>query len=134
MNAAGVLESPRNLIDALLAEQQQLTAVERFARHHKVHDSPAQARYYRSLIPLTKPGAGEQYAFSVDLDACTGCKACVSACHSLNGLDPGESWRSVTLLSGLSGDRPLRQTVTAACHHCVDPACLRGCPVDAYEK
>jgi DMSO reductase anchor subunit/ferredoxin len=24
--------------------------------------------------------------------------------------------------------------VTAACHHCLDPACLVGCPVDAYEK
>jgi DMSO reductase anchor subunit/Fe-S-cluster-containing hydrogenase component 2 len=26
------------------------------------------------------------------------------------------------------------QNVTAACHHCVDPACLTACPVDAYEK
>ena len=24
--------------------------------------------------------------------------------------------------------------MTTACHHCVDPACLNGCPVDAYEK
>jgi len=29
---------------------------------------------------------------------------------------------------------PLQQTVTTACHHCLDPACLTGCPVDAYEK
>ena len=28
----------------------------------------------------------------------------------------------------------MQQTVTTACHHCVDPACLKGCPVDAYEK
>ena len=26
------------------------------------------------------------------------------------------------------------QHVTTACHHCVEPACLAGCPVDAYEK
>src|SRR5262249_52790844 len=42
---------------------------------------------YRELVPLSKPGPGEQYAFEVDLDACTGCKSCVSACHTMNGLD-----------------------------------------------
>ena len=26
------------------------------------------------------------------------------------------------------------QNVTSACHHCLDPACLSACPVDAYEK
>ena len=26
------------------------------------------------------------------------------------------------------------QHVTSACHHCLDPACLNACPVDAYEK
>ena len=29
---------------------------------------------------------------------------------------------------------PYQQTVTTACHHCVEPACLEGCPVLAYEK
>ncbi|HEX2038899.1 MAG TPA: 4Fe-4S dicluster domain-containing protein [Acidimicrobiales bacterium] len=88
----------------------------------------------RHLIPLTAPLPGEQYAFEIDLDACTGCKACVTACHSLNGLDDDESWRSVGLLVGGSFSAPKLQTVTTACHHCVEPACLAGCPVDAYEK
>lgn len=129
-----LLEDSRNLIDELLAEQQQLTAVERFARQHEQHELPAQARYYRSLIPLTKPGPGEQYAFAVDLDVCTGCKACVSACHSLNGLDDDEIWRNVGTIHGGDGDSAYQQTVTTACHHCVEPACLSGCPVMAYEK
>jgi Fe-S-cluster-containing dehydrogenase component/DMSO reductase anchor subunit len=127
-------DSSRTLIDDLLAEQQQLTAVERFSRHHATSDSPAQARYYHDLIPLDKPRPGEQYAFAVDLDACTGCKACVSACHSLNGLDEDETWRSVGLLLGGTEDEPYQQIVTTACHHCIDPACLNGCPVLAYEK
>jgi len=88
----------------------------------------------RHLIPLTAPLPGEQYAFEIDLDACTGCKACVTACHSLNGLDDDESWRSVGLLVGGTFSEPRLQTVTTACHHCVEPACLSGCPVDAYEK
>ncbi|MBV8161040.1 MAG: dimethyl sulfoxide reductase anchor subunit [Acidimicrobiia bacterium] len=125
---------PETPVDRFLAEQADLTAVERFTQRHEADASPRQARYYRDLIPLVRPEAGQQYGFEVDLDACTGCKSCVAACHSLNGLDEGESWRSVTLLSGGTAERPFQQTVTAACHHCVDPACLIGCPVDAYEK
>ena len=125
---------PRTLIDELLAEQQQLTAVERFSRKHDRQALPAQSRYYRELMPLSKPMIGEQYAFAVDLDACTGCKACVSACHSLNGLDEDEIWRNIGLVHGGTVEKPYQQTVTTACHHCVDPACLLGCPVRAYEK
>ena len=119
-------------VDRFLAEQADLTAVERFSQRHDAGVGHQQARYYRDLIPLARPEPGQQYAFDVDLDACTGCKACVAACHSLNGLDEGESWRSVTVLSGAV--EPFQQTVTAGCHHCVDPACMNGCPVDAYEK
>jgi Fe-S-cluster-containing dehydrogenase component/DMSO reductase anchor subunit len=121
-----------SLVAALLREQQDLgTAVERFSRDHA---EPAQARYYRDLIPLARPRPGEQYAFEVDLDVCTGCKACVAACHSLNGLDGPEVWRTVGLLHGGSPSAPTQQTVTTSCHHCVDPSCLAGCPVRAYEK
>jgi Fe-S-cluster-containing dehydrogenase component/DMSO reductase anchor subunit len=120
------------LIDALLEEQRDLTAVERFARWH---DAPGSNRLpsHRQLVPLTAPRPGEQYAFEVDLDRCSGCKACVAACHSLNGLDENETWRSVGLLHGRGRDS-FQQTITTACHHCVDPGCLNGCPVLAYDK
>ena len=124
----------RTLIDDLLAEQQKLTAVERFSRQHDANQLPAQAKYYRDLIPLTKPQPGQQYAFEVDLDKCSGCKACVTACHSLNGLDEAETWRSVGLLFNDDWRAPQQQHVTTACHHCVDPGCLEGCPVLAYDK
>ncbi len=151
----------RTLIDDLLAEQQKLTAVDRFSRLHETNGLPAQAKYYRDLIPLTKPQPGQQYAFEVDLDRCSGCKACVTACHSLNGLDDDETWRGVGLLvsdlqaaekaekaqrrKGAEGMIPLlslplfpsagfQQHVTTACHHCADPACANGCPVLAYDK
>lgn len=119
-------------LDAYLAEQQRLTAVDRFSQCYDAQllDSGT----YRELIPLERPKPGQQYAFEVDLDACTGCKSCVSACHSLNGLDESESWRQVGLLYGGTADLPLSQAVTMACHHCVEPACMHGCPVNAYEK
>lgn len=122
------------LLDSYLREQQSLTAVEKFSRLHDDSHEPAQARYYRDLIPLTLPRPGEQFAFEVDLDICSGCKGCVTACHSLNGLEEEETWRSVGLLQGGSATLPVLQHVTTACHHCVDPGCLSGCPVLAYEK
>lgn len=123
----------RTLIDELLAEQAALqTPVARFS---EIHDrEPDLAPHYRQLIPLGKPGPGEQYAFEVSLDRCTGCKACVSACHSLNGLDDDEAWRDTGLLLGGDEAPVWQQTVTTACHHCEDPGCMNGCPVGAYEK
>jgi formate dehydrogenase iron-sulfur subunit len=120
------------LIDRLLWEQQQLSAVEQFAQSH--HNTPAQAKYYSKLLPASPPGDGQQYGFEVDLDGCSGCKACVTACHSLNGLDEEETWRDVGLLIGGTTANPVMQHVTTACHHCLEPGCLIACPVDAYEK
>ncbi|MSR31715.1 MAG: molybdopterin oxidoreductase [Gemmataceae bacterium] len=122
------------LVEDLLWEQRDLTAVERFASLHDQGKVPSQSRYYQDLIPLSKPQAGQQYAFEVDLDSCTGCKACVTACHSLNGLDDRETWRDVGLLVGGTMEQPVVQHVTTACHHCLEPECLHGCPVKAYEK
>lgn len=110
--------------------------MECFARDHAAGgaDGPAQAKYYRRLLPAAPPGPGQQYAFEVDLDQCSGCKACVTACHSLNGLDEDETWREVGLLHSDDWRAPFQATVTTACHHCVDPGCLSGCPVLAYDK
>lgn len=124
----------QKLLDQLLRDQQQLTAVEQFAWQHECDSFPAQEKFYRDLIPLTAPREGEQYAFEVDLDSCSGCKSCVAACHNLNGLEADETWRSVGLLSGGSAELPVIQHVTSACHHCLEAACLEGCPVNAYTK
>lgn len=138
-------DAVETLIDALIREQQQLSAVEAFSAKHD-SAAPALEGQYRHLIPLTAPRPGEQYGFQVDLDRCSGCKGCVTACHSLNGLEPGESWREVGLLVGEailprpagagpgSVALPVQRTVTSACHHCIEPACLLGCPVLAYDK
>ncbi len=123
-----------SLVDLLLDEQQQTTAVEKFAQFHATQTEPLLKQQYRDLIPLEAPQPGEQYAFEVDLDACSGCKACVAACHNLNGLEEEETWRSVGLLAGGTAEQPFMQHVTTACHHCIEPACMIGCPVLAFEK
>jgi Fe-S-cluster-containing dehydrogenase component/DMSO reductase anchor subunit len=134
-----------DLVAELLAEQRSLSAAEEFSRWHdgdageatgKIAAAHAdgQPRRYSSLLPATPPGPGQQYAFEVDLDRCSGCKSCVVACHTLNGLDDFETWRDVGLLVGGSRSAPMMQHVTAACHHCLEPACMIACPVNAYEK
>ncbi|MDQ3000723.1 MAG: dimethyl sulfoxide reductase anchor subunit [Fibrobacterota bacterium] len=133
---SGFLGEGPALIGAYLEEQQNLTAVERFSStHDRMHDlgKPHLESHYRDLLPFEKPKPGQQYAFEVDLDRCTGCKACVTACHNLNGLDGDETWRSVGLIHNVIG-KPLQQTVTTACQHCLEPACSHGCPVKAYDK
>jgi len=167
-------------IDQFLIEQQTLTAVERFSEMHEKGKIPQQEKYYKALLPGAPPGPGQQYAFQVDLDSCSGCKACITGCHNRNGLDEGEMWRNVGLIHGEKKFAPVlplkatevllgdfvsdveeakqyhpptecssdprskknpapskfyfQQHITTACHHCLDPACLTGCPVKAYEK
>ncbi len=120
-------------LERYLAEQADLAPVERFSLDSDACTVPDSGTW-QARIPLSAPQAGQQYAFDVNLDTCTGCKACVTACHNLNELDEGESYRTVGLLRGGTPVQPFQQTVTTACHHCVDPACLNGCPTNAYEK
>lgn len=118
-------------LENLLEEQQSLrTPVTIFS---DLYDQSTPKARFSHLIPLSQPQRGEQYSFEVNLDDCTGCKACVAACHSLNGLDENESWRDTGILIG-TRKKPYLQTVTTACHHCIDPACMNGCPVLAYAK
>jgi formate dehydrogenase iron-sulfur subunit len=125
------LPAPEDLLKDLLREQPKLhTAVGTFSRWHETQVSVA--KRYESLIPLSIPSADEQFAFEVNLDRCTGCKACVVACHGLNGLDDDEAWRDLGLV--VAPRESYQQTITTACHHCAEPACAEGCPVLAYDK
>jgi len=94
---------------------------------------PMSKSFNPSVIPERLPEPGEQYAFEIQMDLCTGCKSCVSACNSLNGLEEDETWRKTGLV--YQTEPPLGlQTITSACHHCLEPACMHGCPVLAYDK
>jgi len=132
--ASGLPSDLPGLLGELLADQAELSAVDVFSRRHDEGALPA-VRVYEERIPVGRtPGPHEQLAFRVDLDRCTGCKACVTACHAMNGLAEEETWRDVGLLLGEGEGAGFQQTVTTACHHCEDPGCLAGCPVKAYEK
>jgi Fe-S-cluster-containing dehydrogenase component/DMSO reductase anchor subunit len=85
-------------------------------------------------MPLRAPGPGEQYRFHVDMGKCIGCKCCVVACNEQNGNPAAINWRRVTEIEGGWYPRTERSYMSVGCHHCLEPTCLSGCPVDAYKK
>jgi len=75
-------------------------------------------------------GAG----FLLDLHRCVGCGACVLACRIENGRSETAAWRRVVPLNLRRDPAGPTYFLSVACHHCDDPACLKGCPSGAYEK
>ncbi len=123
-----------SLLVRLLNAQAEPTLVDQLAQYQEEDPTREGGVYEASITALNSLGPGKQLAFRVDLDECTGCKACVTACHNLNGLAPAETWRDVGSVVAMGQQTSDHQTVTTACHHCEEPACLKGCPVQAYEK
>jgi Fe-S-cluster-containing dehydrogenase component len=75
-------------------------------------------------------GAG----FLLDLHRCVGCGACVLACRIENGRADLPAWRRVLPLNLRRHPGGPTYFLSVACHHCEQPACLKGCPSGAYEK
>jgi formate dehydrogenase iron-sulfur subunit len=83
------------------------------------------------LLPLD---AGQQYRFTFDMGACIGCHSCEVACAEQNGLPADTAWRRVGEVEGGEYPHTRRYHLSMACNHCLEPACLEGCPTGAYVK
>jgi Fe-S-cluster-containing dehydrogenase component len=87
-------------------------------------------------------------AMLFDTTRCTGCKACMAECTRVNGLEPDTQgsdgkWQAPLMLNArtpniiqlLADDGKGGQCfVKRQCMHCVDPACVAGCPFGALQK
>jgi Fe-S-cluster-containing dehydrogenase component len=117
---------------ALPTSTHAATAAEATTEEHPAH-------------PIAPPNA---IAMLYDNTVCTGCRACMPACNEANGLP------SDTLLSGGIWDMPTGLDATTKniielyqdpqsdafafvkkqCMHCLDPACVTGCPFGSLKK
>jgi len=81
-----------------------------------------------------RPRPGEQYRFHFDMSKCIGCRCCEVACAEQNGNPLEINWRRVGEIEGGAYPYAQRFYLSMGCNHCLDPACLAGCPVNAYSK
>ena len=91
------------------------------------------------------PALSDPMGVLVDLTRCIGCRSCVRACETRNGLrtsgNPGSAWEAgpqvlthdqwtvVNLMRGRPGREPV--PVKRQCMHCLHPVCVSVCPVGA---
>lgn len=87
-----------------------------------------------SLIPSRPLGPGEQYRFHFNMTKCIGCRSCEIACNEQNGNPASINWRRVGEIEGGTWPNTSRHYLSMGCNHCLSADCLRGCPVDAYQK
>lgn len=76
----------------------------------------------------------EQALFTLDLDRCTGCSSCSIACRTENSVDDAIDWRTIHTFNEQHLPDAAVFHYSLACNHCLEPACLYGCPASAYTK
>ena len=79
-----------------------------------------------------------KYAIVTDLNRCTGCLACSTACKTINGVQPGDFWIKTLRIgpfpiTGGSGEWPdvTMYFIPIQCQHCEHPKCVEVCPTQA---
>lgn len=108
----------------------QETPLQSFINHKA--DTLMQCGNYSIDIPPLKEG--EQYRFHFDATACVGCHCCEVACNEQNGNSADVKWRRVGEMEGGTFPNVVQFFNSMSCNHCIDPACLNGCPTESYIK
>lgn len=75
-----------------------------------------------------------KWGMVIDLEKCTGCQACTTACGMENNRLPGENWQDVLFYT--EGEYPSAQLkwLPRPCMHCEEPSCAHVCPTRATYK
>ena len=84
----------------------------------------------------------QQMTFHFDSNACSGCKACQTACKDKHNLAADQVWRNVFEVSGgvwqKAGDAWVPDVyayhLSISCNHCEKPICAEVCPAKALSK
>ena len=80
----------------------------------------------------------KRLAMVIDTKRCMACNSCAVACKIENNLPNNIWWNRVMTAGGENLDSPegtyphlKMMTITVACQHCDNPACVKVCPVGA---
>lgn len=91
--------------------------------------SPFKKLRVEEVQAADKESGSKQLGFFHNQNRCIGCRSCEYACKKLYNWEEGVRWRKV--LSQKKGEPPF---LSMSCNHCADPACVKVCPVGAYQK
>ena len=111
-------------------EENLTTPIDSFINHKA--QTGMQCGNYSIEIPELKEG--EQYRFHFDATACVGCHCCEAACNEQNNNQADVKWRRVGEMEGGIFPNVSQLFNSMSCNHCIDPACLNGCPTESYIK
>jgi len=76
-----------------------------------------------------------RWAYTVDLERCIGCQACVIACKVENGTPRNIHWMKVMEKEEEHEYSSAKRTFAPVrCNHCDDAPCLTACPTGAIVR
>jgi molybdopterin-containing oxidoreductase family iron-sulfur binding subunit len=75
-----------------------------------------------------------KWGMVIDLDKCTGCQACTTACAMENTRLPTETWQDVLFYNEGTYPNVNVKWFPRPCMHCENPSCVTACPTGATYK